>query len=229
MKHPSIYGPVVLLVLAVAVPARAQISGKQIKERYERNTTGSSIDDYVRNLNSDDPAKRLQGVKSLTTSKDAKAIEYLLQAVGDDDVRVKAKAIDGLADLRATEATPVLIQQLFLRSTEPFVEQRILACLGKIGDPRATQPILEFLQQDLDPETKGTAIYALGDIGSPEAIAPLAAIEQTEENPTLQRIARQAAAKVRYQQAVMKTEAKQPLDTFLRPSEQEQQQQQAPQ
>jgi HEAT repeat protein len=228
MRQHSIYLPAALFVLALAVPARAQISGNQIKERYERNTTGSSIDDYVRNLNSDDPAKRLQGVKSLTTSKDPKAIEYLLQAVGDDDVRVKAKAIDGLADLRATEATPVLIQQLFLRSTEPFVEQRILASLGKIGDPRATQPILEFLQQDLNQETRGTAIYALGDIGSPEAIAPLAELEKTEQNATLQRLAREASAKVKYHQAVLKTEAKEPLDTFLRPSEQEQQQQ-APQ
>jgi HEAT repeat protein len=218
MKRPSICLPVALLALYV-VPAQAQISGKQIKERYERNTTGGNIEDYVRNLNSDDPAKRLQGVKSLTTSKDAKAIEYLLQAVGDEDVRVKAKAIDGLADLRATEATPVLIQQLFLRSTEPYVEQRILACLGKIGDPRATKPILEFLQQDLDPETKGTAIYALGDIGSPEAIAPLAEIERTEPNATLQRLAREASAKVKYHQATLKTEAKQPLDTFLRANE----------
>lgn len=223
MTRSSICFPVVLLALALAAPVRAQISGKQIKERYERNTTGSSIEDYVRNLNSDDPAKRLQGVKSLTTSKDAKAIEYLLQAVGDEDVRVKAKAIDGLADLRATEATPVLIQQLFLRSTNPFVEQRILACLGKIGDPRATQPIVEFLQQDLDPETKGTAIYALGDIGSPEALAPLAEIEQTEQNPTLQRLAREASAKVKYHQAVLKTEAKEPSNTFLRANEPPQQ------
>jgi hypothetical protein len=223
MKRPSLYSLVVVLVLAAAVPVRAQISGQQIKERYERNTTGGSIDDYVRNLNSDDPAKRLQGVKSLTTSKDAKAIEYLLQAVGDQDVRVKAKAIDGLADLRATEATPVLIQQLFLRSTEPYVEQRILACLGKIGDQRATKPILEFLQQDLDPATKGTAIYALGDIGSPEAIAPLAEIERTEENATLQRLAREATAKVKYHQAVLKAEAKEPLDTFLRANEPPQQ------
>lgn len=208
-----------LLGLAIAMPVRAQISGKQIKERYERNTTGSNLEDYVRNLKSDDPAKRLQGVKSLTASKDAKAIEYLVQAVGDQDERVKAKAIDGLADLRATEATPVLIQQLFLRGTEPFVEQRILACLGKIGDPRATKPILEFLRQNLDPVTKGTAIYALGDIGSPEAIAPLAEIERTEQNPTLQRIAREASAKVKYHQAILKTEAKEPSDTFLRANE----------
>jgi HEAT repeat protein len=117
---------------------------------------------------------------------------------------------------------------LFLRSTEPYVEQRILASLGKIGDPRATQPILEFLQQDLNQETRGTAIYALGDIGSPEAIAPLAELEKTEQNATLQRLAREASAKVKYHQAVLKTEAKEPLDTFLRPSEQEQQQQ-APQ
>lgn len=201
-------------------PAAAQISSNQIRDRYEKNTKGSSIDDYVRKLNSDDPVKRLEGVKALTESKDNKAIEYLVQALGDDDMRVKAKAIDALGNLRATDATPVLIQHLFLRDTEPYVKQRILASLGKIGDARAAKPIMEFLQRDLDPATRGTAIYALGDIGSPEALEALAAIEKDESQPTLQRLARESTAKIKYHQAVLNTEAKQPLNTFLKPDEQ---------
>ena len=210
-------GIAAVAALLAAAPAAAQISSNQIRQRYERNTRGTSIDDFVRKLNSDDPAARLEGVKSLADSKDTKAIEYLLQALGDADMRVKAKAIDALGNLRATEATPVLIQHLFLRSTEPYVKQRILASLGKIGDGRAAKPIMEFLQRDLDPAMRGTAIFALGDIGSPEALETLAEIERTEEDAALQRLAREATSKVNYHQTMLQTEAKEPSKTFLKP------------
>lgn len=206
-------------VVFPAQPGHAQISADQIRQRYERNTKGSNIDDYVRRLNGEDPAERLQAVRSLGESKDSKAVEYLLQALGDADMRIKAKAIDALGDMRANEATPILIQQLFLREAEPTVKRRILASLGKIGDPRAAKPIMEFLQRDLDSETRGTAIYALGDLGAPESIELLARIEESDDNPTMRRLARQASSKVRHQQALLKTEAKEPLDTFLRANE----------
>jgi HEAT repeat protein len=209
----------VLLALLAASPAVAQISAKQIQERYERNTKGTNIDDFVRKMNSKDIDDRLQGITSLGESRDQKAIEYLLEALGDEDMRIKAKAIDALGNMRATEATPVLIQQLFLRGTEPSYKRRILASLGKIGDPRSAKSIVEFLQRDLDDPTRGTAIYALGDIGSPEAIAELDRIAAGSENPTLQRLAREATVKVKYHQAMLQTEAKQPLDTFLKPDE----------
>lgn len=207
------------LPMVLAVSALGQISANQVKQRYERQTKGGNIDEFAQKLDSDDPEKRLQAVKSLGEANDDKAVEYLIQALGDPDLRVKAKSIDALGDMRANDATPVLIQQLFLRDAPPIVKQRILASLGKIGDPRATTPIAEFLKRDLDADTSGTAIYALGEIGSPESLEVLGGIAETEDNPTLQRLAREAAAKVRYHQTVLQTEAKEPLDTFLRPNE----------
>src|SRR5262249_28233944 len=163
----------VLTFLLMPVLASAQISGQQIRNRYDKNTKGASIDDYVKRLASDDPEKRLEAVKSLGASKDNKAVEYLIQALGDSDMRVQAKAVDMLGEMRATDATPVLIQSLFLRTTETQMKQRILASLGKIGDTRAARPIMEFLQRDLDQATRGTAIYALGAIGAPESVDAL--------------------------------------------------------
>jgi HEAT repeat protein len=206
----------------VAVPARAQISSDQIRQRYDRDTKGTNVEDFVRKMNNDDPEKRLEGVKSLAQSKDPKAIEFLVEALGDSDMRVKAKAIDALGNLRANEATPVLIQHLFLRDTEPYVKNRILASLGKIGDPRATKPIVEFMQRDLDTDTRGTAIFALGEIGSPAALDALAKISKDDPNPTLQRLASEATTKINYHQAMLKTEAKKPADTFLKVNEPQQ-------
>ena len=207
----------VLMIAARA--ARGQISADQVRQRYDRQSKGSSVEEFAKQMDSEDPAERLKGVKSMSESTDPKAVDYLVQALGDSDMRIKAKAIDACGNLRATDATPVLIQQLFLRTTDPEVKQRILAALGKIGDARAAKPIQEFLGRDLDQATKGTAIYALGDIGDPDALDFLQNLERTEPAPTIKRIAREAQGKIRYQQAQRQTEAKQPLDTFLPPDQ----------
>jgi HEAT repeat protein len=209
---------------AIATPAAAQISANQIRERYEKNTKGSNIEDFARKMNSKDISERLKAIDSFTDSKDARAMEYLLQALGDPDMRIKAKAIDALGKLRATQATPVLIQHLFLRDTDDSVKKRILAALGQIGDESAAKPIAEFLERDHDDSTRGTAIFALGEIGSPTSVEALQEIEQTSTNPTLSRLAREAQAKVRYHQALLQTEAKQPLNTFLKDDQPPQQQ-----
>jgi hypothetical protein len=205
-------------LLLVASRAPAQISSKQIRDRYDRQTKGGTkLEDFVKKLDSDDGETRLEGVKALGESKEVKAIPYLIQAVGDPDMRVKAKAIDLLGALRADDATPVLVQYLFLRTTDPPLMQRILAALGKIGDPRGAQPIVELLQRDLDPETRGTAIFALGEIGAPEALDRLNQIAKNDSDATMRRLANEAAAKVRQHQAIIQSEAKEPPATFLKP------------
>lgn len=213
----------VVCTLAAAVAlggvrlASAQISADQVRQRYDRQTKGGNIDEFARQMNSNDATERLQGLRSMSESNDPKAVEYLVQALGDSDMRIKAKAIDACGSLRATDATPVLIQQLFLRGTDPEVKQRILAALGKIGDARAAKPIQEFLSRDLDHATRGTAVFALGDIADPESVEFLQNLERTEPHPTIKRIAREAQAKIHYQQAMRQTEARQPLNTFLPP------------
>jgi HEAT repeat protein len=141
-------------------------------------------------------------------------VEHLIAALGDPDMRVEAKTVDVLGELRATDATVVLIQHLFLRTTEPQMKQRILAALGKIGDERAAKPIVEFLQRDLDSATRGTAIYALGDIGSPDALETLEQLGQTDSDPTVRRLAYEAANKVRLHQSAVSKEVK-AAETFL--------------
>lgn len=205
----------VAVLIVVPVTATAQVSSQGLRQRYDRATKGATIDEHVNNLGSDDADKRLKAVKSLGVSKDSKAVEHLIGALGDSDMRVQAKSVDLLGELRATDATQVLIQHLFLRSTEPMMKQRILAALGKIGDVRAARPIMEFLQRDLDSATRGTAIYALGDIGAPESVDALRGIAAKDRDPTLRRLANEAIQKVQYQQDAVRREAKGPQETFL--------------
>lgn len=210
------YSAAVLVVCGVAMlagswPAAAQIDSNQLRQRSQKST---SIDDSVKSLRSEDADKRLGAVKALGTSNDPKAVEYLIGALGDTDMRVQAKSVDMLGETRATDATPVLIQHLFLRTTEPQMKQRILAALGKIGDARAAKPIMEFLHRDLDPATRGTAIYALGDLGSPDAIQTLEELAQSDGDPTVRRLAYEAANRVRQHQTAASKQSK-AAETFL--------------
>ena len=211
-------------VLLTAGPASAQINSNQMHHNYEKGSKGgggggANIDDAVKLLNSSDANKRLAAVKSLGTSKDEKAIPYLIASVGDTDVRVQAKAVQMLGDIRATDATPVLVQYLFLRAVRPEMKRLILASLGKIGDSRAVKPLTEYLERDLDPATRGTVIFALGEIGAPEAVEPLQNISRVDQNATVRRLASEAVNKVQQHQALLKSQVKGPAETFLKPDE----------
>jgi HEAT repeat protein len=112
-------------------------------------------------------------------------------------MRIRIKTIDTLGNMHAKEATPLLVQQLFLRDTELATKQHILAALGKIGDPRATAPLLDFVARDIDPAVRGNAVFALGDIGDHEALAPLEALARDGRDDNLRRLAQEAVRKIR--------------------------------
>jgi HEAT repeat protein len=172
---------------------------ERLKQRYSGAREGSGDNaDAIRMLRSDKPEERLQAVLTLAGSDDPNAVTHLLSAAADSDLRVRVKAINELGNRRASEATPVLVQQLFLRETTPVVHQRVLAALGKIGDTVATQPICEFLSRDLDPSTRGSAIFALGEIGDDAALDVLSDVV-ARGDPTTSRLADEAVRKIKHQ------------------------------
>ena len=178
-----------VLGLLVALPgvARAQLNpidngnsnrGTGLRDRFSSATSKpaakAKLDEALRNFNSDDEATRLEGVGQLGNVEDEpKAIGYLLQGANDPDSAIRLKSIDVLGQVRAKDAVAPLVQQLFMRDTEPVTKQHLLVALGKIGDPKATKPILDFLARDGDRAIRGNAIFALGDIGDQAALEPL--------------------------------------------------------
>lgn len=200
---------VTFVSLALSVRANAQFmnqgqrigsptSGDRTRDRGNRQQKGGNIAEWVRRLENDRPETRLEAVKSLGTSKDPKAIEPLMSATADSDIRVKNKAIEYLGNLRATDATPVLVQQLFLREVSPGIKHKILVALGKIGDPRGAAPIMEFLKRRLDQNVKAVAIRALSDVGNDSVLPFLDDISHTEASQPLRRLAADAAVSIRH-------------------------------
>jgi len=175
-----------------------EISGQKIRERGEKKKKGTNLTEWVKRLRSDRPETRLEAVKSLGDSKEPKAIDPIIGATEDVDLRVKVKAIEYLGNLRATEATPILAQQLFLRDVHPAVKQKILIALGKIGDQRGAEPIMDFLRRNLDIPTKGTALFALRAVGNDHVLTFLDDYAHSEPSPPLRQLAQQAAIDIRH-------------------------------
>ncbi len=171
-------------------------TGSNINERYNKAKKGANLSEWVRRLGDEDPNRRLEAVKSLGDSNDAKAVDYLMQAVGDTDPRIQSKAVDYLGKLRATDATVFLIQKLFTVGTNRQLRHRILFALGKIGDPRAGRPILEYVEQGNDPDIRGAGIYAIGEIADDSVREDLKRFGEQEPDARLRRLASDALFKI---------------------------------
>jgi HEAT repeat protein len=167
-----------------------------VQSRYSKAVKGKNLNEWVRRLNEDDPVRRLDAVKSLGDSNDPKAVDYLIQAVGDADPRVEAKAVDYLGKLHAADSTPFLIQKLFTVGTRQQLRHRILMTLGKIGDPRASKPILQYVMQAEDLDTRGAGIYAIGEIADNTIHDELKRFSEIENDPRLKRLADDALVKI---------------------------------
>jgi HEAT repeat protein len=167
-----------------------------VQSRYNKATKGRSLTDFIKYLGDDNPDRRLDAVKSLGDSNDPKAIDYLIQAVNDPDPRVESKAVDYLGKLHAADSTPFLIQKLFTVGTKDKLRQRIVMTLGKIGDPRASQPLLQYVLQDGNPDVRGAGIYAIGEIGDQSIHEDLRRFSDYEDDPRLKRLASEALTKI---------------------------------
>lgn len=163
--------------------------------------SGPDVDALGAELRDENPAVRLEAVKSLAeAAKDEDAIRHLIDATADADTRVRLKAIDCLGNARASAATPVLVQSLYLRDSAPWLKQRILVALGKIGDPRAAKPIADFLDRDVGADLIGTAIFSLGEVGNESSIPALQRLAGGTENERLELLAGDAIGKIRARQ-----------------------------
>jgi HEAT repeat protein len=203
-RSRSASGVALVALLLAPLLARAQLPIDQdtargrLRDRVRSPQTSQKLDENIRKLESDDAEKRIEGIRGLGELNDPKGFEYLAAAVNDPDPRIRIKAIDTLGHMRAKDAVPLLVQRLFMRDTDAGTTQRILAALGKIGDARATGPIVDFLSRDVDAAIRGNAIFALGDIGDAAALPPLEAVAaKSGEDDVLRGLALEAIRKIR--------------------------------
>jgi HEAT repeat protein len=144
-----------------------------------------------------DPRVRVEGMEKLRYVANAnEANELLERGLNDIDVRVRIKAIDVLGARGVNDVVQGMSQRLFLRETPAIEKLHLVAALGRIGDSRGTLPILEYLDQAADQDSRGTAVFALGEIGDPVANDKLIRIVQNDPNAMVQKLAREALEKI---------------------------------
>ena len=187
--------------LLLALPAHAEIADSpknQVDQadRYKTAKFGKTVEAWASHLNDKDPEARLEAVKLLGESADPQANQYLIEAVDNSDARVAPLAIDYLGRVKAKDAVPVLSEKLFLKGTNAVLNQHILVALGRIGDPDASQRILDFVQGETDPSLRGMAIRVLGEIGSQAIGTDLRKLSEHESDSQQRTLMQDAAARI---------------------------------
>jgi len=207
------------LLLALAIPpavARAQFGGMSApgggnmmgnlmggamggqggQQEHPTKSTADVMRDVKKGMSDADPRVRAETLDKLRNINDPKAQEVLIRGLTDPDVRVNIRAIDILGAQQATQAVPLMTQQLFLRETQAVVKLHIVAALGRIGDSRGTLPIIGYLKDAQSDQARGTAVYALGEIGDPHATDVLVQTVANDKNPMVRKLAQESLERI---------------------------------
>ena len=164
--------------------------------KHSGKTADEAIRDSKRKFADADPRVRVQGLEELRFVDSTDANELLYRGISDPDVRVRIKAIDVLGARGVADAVPIMSQELFLRETPAVEKLHLVASLGRIGDQRGAMPIINYLKETDDSDSRGTAVYALGEIGDPSANDPLIQIVSNDPSAKVRKLAREAIEKI---------------------------------
>jgi hypothetical protein len=162
----------------------------------EAKSPDQLMQDAKKGMADADPRVRAEALDKLRGVNDPKAQEMLIEGLTDPDIRVKIRAIDLLGAQQSTASVPLMTQQLFLRETQAVVKLHIVAALGRIGDSRGTLPVVGYLKQASDDQSRGTAVFALGEIGDPHATDVLVQTVTNDRNPMVRKLAQESLEKI---------------------------------
>jgi len=144
--------------------------------------------------NPDSETRRMWAAEILGWLGNREAAIPLIDALGDVNPEVRAKAAGALGKLLEARAIDQLLEML-LSDPIPFVRTRVAQALGAIGHPRVVDHLVQVLK---DPEwwVRIRAIEALEQIGKEAAGTLLAAIE--DEDAEVRRRAATALERMGY-------------------------------
>jgi len=99
---------------------------------------------------------RRAAIEILNQTKDTRAVDSLIEATHDSDWWVSERAVDALAEIGNRKAVPRMLEML---RGEPRSIPTALRALGKLGDPRALQAVVDqFLHPE--PSVRAEAVTA---------------------------------------------------------------------
>lgn len=144
-------------------------------------TVSQTIKKQILELENEDLVNRREAIANLTIKKNDDLIHLLIDLLGKNtSVLFKEGACTILGDLEVKEAVDVLINCLSDENNN--VKFKAAIALGKIGDDKATKPLILKLKKKGDPILKAEAIFALGQIGNMKSVQPIINAMNSDED-----------------------------------------------
>lgn len=140
---------------------------------------GDDVDRQIELLTAQEWTARERAAVLLGTLGDPRGAGPLLSCLKDGDVHMRDVACEALIAL-GRPAVPNLL--LYLDDDDPFVRERVIAILTRIGDPQAVVPLVRCMERaytlndfisDPDDDTRFAATEALGTLADARAVEPL--------------------------------------------------------
>jgi HEAT repeat protein/PBS lyase HEAT-like repeat-containing protein len=139
-----------------------------------------------------DTGARLAAAARLGASRDPRALEALITALGDANRDVRWAAIETLGEIGDRRAVPPLLEYLKKPEAYRWGKRLAASALGAIGDPAAVDALGELLRDD-DAFVRRLAALALVRIGDPGGTARVAALLEGPADDTLPTVRRELA------------------------------------
>jgi HEAT repeat protein len=138
------------------------------------------------------------------TDPDPNVVKQILTELRDINKEKRRTAVMKLGMLGGDEAVRTLMMVVANTQEDLIARGRAALMLGKLGDPRAVEPLIRAL----DAPGFQTPLYAaqsLGKLGDPRAIEPLLSMVESH-NDKMREAAQQALIRLGYQENEKETE-----------------------
>ena len=146
-----------------------------VEENVPKNRTGrdlekQGVEGLVHSLHdSTDPKVRQYAAYLLGKAQNPRAIQPLIEALGDFDKSVRAQAMLALVAIGKTAVEPL---SDVMKEPKWETRYRAVEALGKIADDKAVKPLIQALKDNRD-HVRYMAAKGLRDLGDSDAIEPM--------------------------------------------------------
>ncbi len=102
-------------------------------------------------INNMEPGIRASCAEVLTATRDARAIDPLMDALDDPSGRVVSMALQSLSAVETRKPTKRLLKMMKRPNVPSYLRNEAVLALGRMGDPKAIDPLMDYFEDTWDP------------------------------------------------------------------------------
>jgi len=141
--------------------------------------------DPAAQLNSDDPAVRIEAIRSLAQQGTDAAADEICEAVNTRDLMTAQTAVRSLGQMSAPRAQAAL-KKIATREPRRELRQEAVVALGYRRDESSPEILRQLVRTDADPQVRAAAATALGRAGNPGDIPLMVEVMLADEDVRVQ-------------------------------------------